>query len=150
MAEIEYAKELTIAMCKRWEGVYLSPYLCPAGVPTIFIGATYYEDGRRVTLSDPSGTVWQAEVLLNSQLTKIYLPQVLRLCPMIDTPERLAAILDFTYNLGASNLRHSGLRRRINARQWEYVPDELRKWVKGGGNRLRGLVLRRENEIQFI
>lgn len=41
------------ALCRRFEGFYAAPYLCPAGVPTIGFGATYYEDGRRVTLRDP-------------------------------------------------------------------------------------------------
>ena len=55
--------------------------------------------------------------------------------------------LDF---IGIGQLRASTLRRRINADRWEDVPDELRKWVRGGGRVLLGLVRRREAEIDLI
>lgn len=88
-------------------------------------------------------------MLLHSVRT-IYLPAVARLCPSIDTPGRLAAIIDFTFNLGSGSLRASTLRRRINAGRWNDVPKELRKWVKGGGKVLRGLAIRREAEAALI
>lgn len=137
-------------LARRFEGAYLRPYLCPAGVPTIGIGATYYENGVRVTLHDPAITSERAELLLVWMIETIYLPSVLRLCPGIECSYRLAAIIDFTFNLGAANLKQSTLRRRINAGEWDAVPTELRKWVRGGGKVLRGLVLRREAEIGLI
>ena len=142
--------EIAAALCRRFEGCYLRPYLCPAGVPTIGYGATYYEDGRRVALTDVSVSKEYAEVLLLWHIESVYLPAVIRLCPTIDDPERMAAIIDFTFNLGAGNLRNSTLRKRILQEDWEAVPTELRKWVKAGGKTLRGLVLRREAEIQYI
>lgn len=142
--------EIAAALCRRFEGCYLRPYLCPAGVPTIGYGATYYEDGRRVALTDVSVSKEYAEVLLLWHIENVYLPAVIRLCPNIDDPERMAAIIDFTFNLGAGNLRNSTLRKRILQEDWGAVPTELRKWVKAGGKTLRGLVLRREAEIQYI
>lgn len=142
--------EIAAALCRRFEGCYLRPYLCPAGVPTIGYGATYYEDGRRVALTDVSISKEYAEALLLWHIENVYLPAVIRLCPNIDDPERMAAIIDFTFNLGAGNLRNSTLRRKINQDDWEAVPTELRKWVKAGGKTLRGLVLRREAEIQYV
>lgn len=142
--------EIAAALCRRFEGCYLRPYLCPAGVPTIGYGATYYEDGRRVALTDVSVSKEYAEVLLLWHIENVYLPTVIRLCPNIDDLERMAAIIDFTFNLGAGNLRNSTLRKRILQEDWEAVPTELRKWVKAGGKTLRGLVLRREAEIQYI
>jgi lysozyme len=137
-------------LARRFEGLYLSPYLCPAGVPTIGYGATYYEDGTRVTLFDPAITKERAELLLVWMIETVYMPAVLRLCPGIDCPNRLAAVIDFVFNLGANNLKQSTLRRRINAGDWDAVPTELRKWVRGGGKVLRGLVLRREAEIGLL
>ena len=49
---IDLAIEVAAALARRFEGCYLSPYLCPAGVPTIGYGATYYEDGAAVMLRD--------------------------------------------------------------------------------------------------
>ncbi|MER2538958.1 MAG: lysozyme [Azonexus sp.] len=143
------AVEIAAALAKRFEGCRLRPYLCPAGVPTIFYGATFYQDGTRVTLHDPAGTVEQANALLLWMVRKTYLPAVLKLCPGIDTPDRLAAIIDFTFNLGSGSLKASTLRRRINAGRWSDVPHELRKWVNGGGKPLRGLVIRRAVEAKL-
>ncbi len=139
-----------IVLCKRFEGLYLSPYLCPAGVPTIGYGATYYLDGRRVTLKDPPITRLTAEVMLREMVKKEYLPAVLKLCPGLTGTGRRAAIIDFTFNLGAGQLRTSNLRKRILSDRWDLVPSELRKWVRGGGRVLRGLVLRREAEIALL
>lgn len=147
---LDLAVEVAAALARRFEGFYSRPYLCPAGVPTIGYGATYYENGEAVTLKDAPITRERAEQLLLWMVRTKYLPAVIRLCPGIDNPNRLAAIIDFTFNLGAGNLRNSTLRRRINAGQWEHVPEELRKWVKGGGKVLRGLVFRREAEITLI
>lgn len=144
------AVQVAEVLARRFEGLRLEPYLCPAGVPTIGYGATYYEDGTAVTLQDAQITRERAEALLAWHLRTVYLPQVLRLCHEIDSPERLAAIVDFAFNLGASNLRASTLRKRINAGQWDDVPHQLRRWVYAGGRRLRGLVLRRDAEAQLV
>jgi lysozyme len=138
------------ALCRQFEGFYSSPYLCPAGVPTIGYGSTYYEDGRRVTLRDPAITRDRAEQLLQYELSRQVFPAVALLCPGLNTENRAAALLDFTYNLGSGNLRSSTLRRKINAGDWAAVPSELAKWVRGGGRVLPGLVRRRAAEAALI
>lgn len=146
----DLAIRVAAALARRFEGCYLSPYLCPAGVPTIGYGATYYENGRAVTLRDAPITRERAEELLQWQLRTVYLPQVLRLCPGLDDPERLAAVVDWTFNLGASNLRASTFRRKINAQDWDASRVECRKWNKAGGRVLRGLVVRRDAEADLL
>jgi len=64
--------------------------------------------------------------------------------------EQLAAISDFTFNLGGGRPRASTLRRRIDDRQMNDVAGELRKWVLAGGKKLPGLVARRELEIKLF
>lgn len=147
---IDQAIQVAAALARRFEGCYLRPYLCPAGVPTIGYGATYYQSGVRVTLADPALSREQAGALLLWHVQRVYLPAVLKLCPDIDSPERLAAIIDFTFNLGAGSLRSSTLRRKINADDWPAAVTELRKWNKSGGRVLRGLILRREAEAALI
>ena len=142
--------EIAAALARRFESLYLSPYLCPAGVPTIGYGATYYEDGTRVQLTDPAITRDRAEALLLWMVRTVYLPVVVKLCPGVDNPRRLAALIDFTFNLGAGQLKASTLRKRVNERDWDAVPGELRKWTRGGGRVLRGLVIRREAEASLI
>lgn len=138
------------ALARRFEGLFLRPYLCPAGVPSIGYGATYYEDGARVTLKDAPITTKRAEALLLWHVRAVYLPAVVRLCPGIRNPNRLAALIDFAFNLGAGRLQASTLRKKVNAQAWGEVPAELRKWNKAGGRVLRGLVLRREAEVALV
>lgn len=147
---IELAVDVAAALIRRWEGLRMRPYLCSAGVPTIGYGATYYEDGRRVTLMDQPITRERAEALLLWMVRTRYLPSVIRLCPGAANSDQLAALIDFAYNLGAGNLSASNLRRRVNARDYGSVPAELRKWVRAGGRVLRGLVLRREAEVRVF
>jgi len=147
---LKLAKEVAAQLIRRWEGCYLQPYLCPAGVPTIGYGATYYEDGMAVTLKDNPISKERAEQLLSWMVETKYLPYVLVFCPNINTPDRLAAIIDFTFNLGGRKLQISTLRKRINAERWEDVPQELLKWNKAGGRVLKGLTLRRQAEAALI
>jgi len=141
---------LLLPLLERFEGLRLRPYLCPASVPTIGLGSTHYSDGRAVTLADSPITADQARQMARDQLARDYLPGVLELCPGIDTPQRLAAIGDFAYNLGLGALKGSTLRKRINAGRWGDVPGELAKWVQGGGRVLPGLVSRRQAEAALI
>lgn len=146
----DLAVEVAAALCRRFEGCRLRPYLCPAGVPTIGYGATHYLDGRRVTLMDPPITREAADRLLLQSVRRTYLPSVLILCPGVCDPLQLAALIDFTFNLGAGALRASTLRRKVNAGDWAAVPAELLRWVRGGGRVLPGLVARRAAEAALV
>jgi len=146
----QLAIEVAASLARRFEGLILHPYLCAAGVPSIGYGATYYEDGRAVTLKDEPITKERAEALLLWMVRNVYLPAVKKLCPGIDTPERLAAIIDFAFNLGTGRLRASTLRRRVNENDWDAVKSEIVKWIRGGGKVLRGLVLRRNAEKALL
>lgn len=144
------AVAITASIARPFEGLRLRPYLCPAGVPTIGYGATFYEDGAHVTLFDAPITKERAEALLLWHIEKRFLPAVLKLCPVELTGGQLAALTDFAFNLGAGNLKASTMRRFVIAGEWEKVPNELRKWVRGGGKVLGGLVKRRESEIAIL
>jgi len=137
---------LLLPMLIRFEGVVLKPYLCPAGIPTIGIGSTIYENGTKVKLSDPEITRERAIELCRITVERDYLPAVMSLCPELDSPERVVAIVDFTYNLGVSALRTSTLRKKINAKAWDEVPAQLNRWVYSNGKPLPGLVARRKFE----
>jgi lysozyme len=127
MSTIDSAVDIAAALCRRFEGLRLRPYLCPAGVPTIGYGSTRYLDGRAVTLADAPISPAQAQRLLQLTLRRNYLRAVLALCPGVDDGRRLAALIDFVYNVGSGNLRASTLRREVNAGDWAAVPAELRK-----------------------
>lgn len=142
-----------IELAKRFEGFHrvaradpgrAQPYICPAGYWTIGYGH----------LCDPKHppiTVAEAEIYLARDLQSA-LAATLRYCPVLatETEGRLAAIVDFTFNLGAGRLQTSTLRRRINLRDWNAAGRELRRWVYGGGKVLPGLVTRREAEAVLV
>jgi lysozyme len=118
--------------------------LCPAGIPTIGYGSTYYADKRKVTLTDPPMNQEEANALLMIELEHTYLPGVLRNCPTLITDVRKCnAIVDFCYNLGIGRLQTSTLKRKINDQDWEGAQEQLMLWTKGGGKVLPGLVKRR-------
>lgn len=148
--EIDAALEIAEPFIARFEGVYLKPYLCPAGKPTIGVGSTRYLDGTPVRMTDQPITRSHAMILLRESIKRVYLTAVLRLCPGLDTPERLAAILSFAYNLGVGALKASTLRKRINTGEWDKARKELMRWVRCNGKALPGLVKRRMAEAALI
>jgi len=143
--------EIAAELCKRFEGFRAKPYLCPAGIPTIGYGSTYYADGKKVTLNDPLISQEAANDLLMGELQHTYLPGVLRNCPVLATNERKCnAIVDFCYNLGVGRLQTSTLKRKINAQDWDGAKEQLMLWTKGGGKVLPGLLKRRQAEVTLL
>ena len=151
MSVTSEALDLAQALCCTFEGTVLKPYLCPAKVATIGIGSTRYEDGRAVALSDPPITLERAQSLLRLTLARDYLPGVLAASPgLIQSPQRLAAIVDFAYNCGVPRYRASTLRRCVDAEDWTHAKYQIMKWTRGGGKVLPGLVKRRQAEAALL
>lgn len=145
--------DIAIALCKQFEGFGKDgkPYLCPAGIPTIGYGSTYYANGTKVTLADQAISVAAAADLLLHELQYTYLPGVLRLCPILLTDEKKCnSIVDFAYNLGVGRLQTSTLRRKINQQDWDATKEQLLLWNKGGGKVLPGLDKRRKAECRLF
>jgi len=136
-------------LCKLFEGCYLTPYLCPAGIPTIGYGATFYETGIRVTLADPAITKARALELLTWMITKQFAPKVRQLCPGAEG-NQLAALIDFTFNLGAGSLAGSTLRKCVNVGDWVGARVQIMRWNKANGKVLAGLTRRRQTEYALL
>jgi lysozyme len=145
------AVEIAADLCRRFEGFRAAPYLCPAGVWTLGFGSTRHADGRPVAKTDPPVSREEAESLLRLDLSR-FLSQVLAASPGLvsESPRRIAALVDFSYNLGAGRYRASTLRRRVNEGDWQGAREELAKWTRGGGRVLPGLVKRRQAEAELI
>lgn len=145
------ALRTAVALCKKFEGLYLKPYLCPAGVPTIGYGTVNKLDGTKVTMDDPPIAPEVAELWLIKQLECECLPAAVRYTPaLVANEEAMGAIADFIYNLGASRYKTSTLRRRLNEQDWEEAQYEIRRWVRANGRVLRGLQLRRDAEAALL
>lgn len=145
------ALDIALTLCRKFEGFYAKPYLCPAGVPTIGYGTTYYEDGTKVKLSDPKITKERAEELLAKQLTDVYMAGVLSTSPILeDFPRSLGALTSFAYNLGVPRYQGSTLRVRVDEQNWDQARLEIVRWNRAGGRVLRGLALRRQAEAEYL
>jgi lysozyme len=145
--------QAAVELAKRFEGFHrvpkidparAHPYICPAGYWTIGYG--HLCDQKHPPITEPEAEVYLARDLQSA------VAGTLRYCPVLATEpeERLAAIVDFTFNLGAGRLQTSTLRRRINQRDWSSAAQELRRWVYGAGKVLPGLVLRRQTEALLM
>jgi len=135
-----------LRVIRRFEGLRLRVYRCPAGIPTQGYGHT----GKEVQFGGPPITVQQAEEWLLRD-AEYFTAVALRHSPILAHDQnKLAAIADFCFNLGAARYKASTLKRRINAGDWVGAEVELRKWVWGGGKKLPGLVLRREVEALLL
>ena len=143
-----------VDLAKRFEGFHrvpkndplrrAHPYMCPAGFWTVGYGHLCKPDHPPITEAE-------AEAYLAQDLATALIA-TLRYCPVLATESksRLAAIVDFTFNLGAGRLQTSTLRLRINQRDWATSVQELRRWVYGGGKVLPGLVKRRGEEVSLL
>ena len=150
MTDIHDAIEALKGLCIRFEGVRLEPYLCPAGVPTIAVGATRYADGTPVRLSDAPITRETAMELLTVDVER-FVRAALKLSPILAAePARLCAVADFCFNLGTGRYKASTLKRKVDAGEWQEAAEQLSKWVWGGGRKLPGLVARRAAEAQLM
>ncbi|OYY65531.1 MAG: glycoside hydrolase [Burkholderiales bacterium 28-67-8] len=145
--------QAAVDLAKRFEGFHrvpksdpgrAHPYVCPAGFWTIGYG--HLCDPQHPPITEAEAVDYLAADLMTA------LNSTLRYCPVLSTePEgRLAAIVDFTFNLGAGRLQTSTLRRRVNQQDWIAAGKELGRWVYGGGKVLPGLVTRRGAEVALL
>ena len=137
------------AIIKQYEGFRAKPYLCPAGVPTIGYGATYYTDGRKVTLRDAPISEADADKLLDKMLGK-YEDAVNRYVQVPITQDQFDALVSFCYNLGPEALRKSTLLKKLNNKDYNGAADAFLNWVYASGKKLQGLVNRRTDERKLF
>ena len=128
---------------------YLKPYKCPAGVPTIGYGNTFYENGSKVKLTDPTITKEKAQSILKSSMD-YFEKQVDTLVVDSINQNQFDALVDFAYNVGIGNLKSSTLLKKVNKNPNDpTIREEFMKWVFAGGKKLNGLVKRRESEADL-
>lgn len=148
---LDVATNLTTKLCLHFEGFSAVPYLCPAGYWTLGYGTVYKPDGSRVTKNHPAISKVTALEWLQHEITNNYMPAVLATTPnLIKYPQILGAMTDFAYNLGNSRYRASTLAKRVREENWQEAATQLLLWVRGGGTKLPGLVLRRQAEAKFF
>lgn len=128
---------------KEAEGLRLSAYLCPAGIPTIGYGHT-----KGVKLGDTC-TKEQAEEWLENDffMAKNDVRAVVKV-PLREN--QLDALASFVFNLGVRKLIQSTLLKKLNAGDYSGAAAEFDKWVFAGKVKLNGLVKRRAKERKLF
>jgi lysozyme len=138
-----------IDLIKSFEGFSSKPYLCPAKIPTIGYGATFYPNGKKVTMKDAPITESKGVELLKSMLVN-FERYVDSYCIDTVNQNQFDALVSFCYNLGPANLKSSTLLKKVNANPNDpTIEAEFMKWTKAGGKTLKGLVRRREAESKL-
>jgi lysozyme len=132
-----------LTLIKTFEGLKLTAYLCPAGVPTIGYGTT-----AGVTLGQAI-TAAEAERLLRedvaafergvSEAVKVPLEQ-----------HEFDALVSFAYNVGLGAFRTSTLLRLLNRGDKESAAKQFDRWNKANGKPLAGLTRRRAAERKLF
>ena len=131
-----------INLIKKWEGLRLQAYLCPANVWTIGYGST-----KGVKKGDVV-TVKEAEELLRRDLQR-FIATVNESVKVPLTQNQFDALVSFTFNVGQGAFKNSTLLRILNQGDYAGVPAQLARWNKGGGKVLPGLTARRKDEANL-
>jgi lysozyme len=136
-----------IDLIKKFEGLRLSAYICPAGVPTIGWGTTVYPDGKKVKLGEKINEQRANELLMND-VSKVKIPSI------NVNQNQYDALVSFAYNLGTGALLDSTLLKKVRlSPNDQSIRNEFMKWTKARVNgklvTLEGLVRRRKAEADL-
>lgn len=133
-------------LIKKYEGLSLKPYKCPAGIWTIGYGTTVYPDGNKVRPTDEPITKDMASALLLNYVINEILPKIEDL-HLTDNQNK--ALVSLIYNIGWSAFAKSKCYKAIKTQDWETAFKNW-DWIKGGGKVLKGLVKRRAEEMALF
>ena len=137
-------------LIKEFEGFSSAPYLCPAGVPTIGYGNTFYEGGTKVTLKDKPITEQRATELLEFIANKTFSENINKVVKVPLNQNQFDALVSFAYNIGNKNFNWSTLLKKLNQSDYEGASLEFGRWNQANGKILNGLVLRRQKEKELF
>jgi lysozyme len=133
-----------LALIKRFEGFSEQAYICPAGYKTIGYGHVVLPHEVFEDVLDEAA----AEGLLREDVGAAEYA-VMHLIKHALTQSQYDALVSFTFNVGAAALQRSQLRRVVEFGDVQAVCYQWMRWVRGGGRVLKGLVRRREAEIDM-
>jgi lysozyme len=141
----------------EWEGMRLTVYKDVAGFPTIGVGHLLTKDERSSGKIFINGeavryagglTEQQALDLLAQELT-VFEEAVSKAVTVPLTQNQFDALVSFSYNVGLNAFKNSTLLKLLNQGKYAEVPAQLRRWIYAGGKKCKGLVNRREKEVEM-
>ena len=126
-------------LIRRFEGLELCAYRCPAGVWTIGYGHTGPDVEPGLTI-----TADRAQELLRADLLRF--EEGVAKSAGDCTQGQHDALVSFAFNLGLGALRSSTLLKKHRAGEHRLAAAEFARWIHAGGRKLPGLVKRRAAE----
>ena len=140
-----------VRLVKKYEGFRAGPYICPAGVPTIGYGNTYYPNGQKVSMKDTPITEPDAVKMLKDVVEKDFVAKLEKTIPYWGemSDGQRSALISFAYNLGANFYGSDGfntISRVLREKKWDEVPAALLLYRNPGSAFEEGLRRRREEE----
>lgn len=139
--------DAALAIIKKFEGLRLKAYLCPAGVWTIGYGSTRINN-RDVIESDTC-TAEEAEAMLVETVSRLKF-SVRRMVKRELKQNEYDALISLAYNIGLGNFQRSSLLILINiSAPPNIIALEFPRWNKSKGKILAGLVARRKEEMDL-
>lgn len=137
-----------INLIKKWEGCYLTAYLCPAGVWTIGYGTTN-SDFNITNVRIKQGLIISqsvAENWLRKSVKQKYEPLVNKYQKVYNfNQNEYDALVSFCYNIGSiDQLTKNGTRSR------EEIKAHFLAYCNAGGKQLQGLLNRRKDELNLF
>lgn len=141
------ASEQLKNLLKSVEQLRLTPYLDQGGIPTIGYGNTFYENGQKVKLTDPTITAGRANQLFDNILGK-FTQCVNNTIERPMTQQQLDAFVMLCYNCGMSAFsKPCKVSLYFNAGDMSMVKEWwIKSFVTANGVPSNGLVNRRKCE----
>lgn len=140
---VEQMITCNIEIIKRYEGLRLKTYKCPAGVLTIGYGHTKTAKQGQVITEDYAVELLRLDIADAERAVNKYVKAPIN-------QNQFDALSSFVFNLGSGNFRSSTLLKKLNARDYLGAANEFKRWNKAGGKVLNGLVRRRESEANLF
>jgi GH24 family phage-related lysozyme (muramidase) len=135
-----------IDLIKKFEGIRLTAYICPAGVLTIGYGHTGSDvkSGMRITEEQAEKLLWQDTESAQQTVSSFVNVKL--------NQNEYDALVSFTFNVGPTAFVNSTLLRLLNhGADRKVVAGEFGRWVKAGSDEpVPGLVRRREEEKKLF
>lgn len=141
-----------ILFISSFEGFSAKPYLCPANIPTIGFGNTFYLDGRKVSLKDEAISRTEALELLKGVIEKHF--NINSFVKIKINQNQFDALSSFAFNVGLGAFKSSTLVKKLNSGDFAGASLEFEKWnkitVDGEKKELAGLSRRRKEEKEMF
>ena len=133
-----------IELIKSFEGFKAEPYVCSGGYLTIGYGHRLLpSDSYKIISKEKALQILENDLLKTERSVLIYIDVEIN-------DDQFAALVSFTFNVGAAALQRSILRQKINYGHYDDGAKEFLKWVYAGGRKITGLVRRRKLESDLF